>query len=331
MNYRPLGRTGLQVSELGFGCGAVGGLLVRGDHAEMVRVVAHALDQGINYFDTARSYGNGQSESNLGQVLEDLRADVRIGTKVQLTADEMDDIERAVIDSVEGSLKRLRRDYIDLIQLHNFMSFERQPARGWVSVADVEPAIRAFETLKGQGKVGFYGINGLGETEAVHRVIEQGQADTAQICYNLLNPSAGMPVPSNFPFQNYAGTIDHAAAQGMGVIAIRVLAGGALTGIGERHANAAQNVDPIASSGSFADDLARAQSFHFLVEDGTASSPAEVAIRFVLSKPEVSTTLVGISSMEQLEAALAATEKGPLPAEAMERLTEVWASFSAVG
>ncbi|MBX3000851.1 MAG: aldo/keto reductase [Caldilineaceae bacterium] len=327
MNYRTLGRTGLQVSELGFGCGAVGGLLVRGDHDEMVRVVAHAIDQGINYFDTARSYGNGQSESSLGRVLEELQADVLIGTKVQLTAEEMDDIERAVIASVEGSLKRLRRDYIELIQLHNFMSVERQPERGWVSVEDVEPAIRAFETLKAQGKVGFYGINGLGETDAVHSVIEQGQADTVQICYNLLNPSAGIAVPSSFPFQDYAGTIDHAAAQRMGVIAIRVLAAGALSGIGERHVNAAQNVDPIASSDNFADDLVRAQAFHFLVEDGTASSPVEAAIRFVLSKPEVSTTMVGISSMEQLEAALAATEKGPLPADVLNHLAEIWSSF----
>jgi L-galactose dehydrogenase/L-glyceraldehyde 3-phosphate reductase len=327
MNYRTLGRTGFQVSELGFGCGAVGGLLVRGDHAEMVRVVAHAIDRGINYFDTARSYGNGRSESSLGLVLEELKSDVLVGTKVQLTAEEMDDIERAVIASVEGSLERLRRDHIDLIQLHNFLGIERQPARGWVKVADVEPAIRAFEKLKAQGKVGFWGINGLGETEAIHRVLAQDNADTVQICYNLLNPSAGMSLPSNFPFQDYAGTINRAAAQGMGVIAIRVLAAGALTGIGERHANAAQTVEPIATSGSFADDLERAQAFHFLVEDGTADNPAEIAVRFVLSKPEVSTTLIGISNMEQLEAALAATEKGPLPAEAMERITEIWASF----
>lgn len=327
MNYRTLGRTGLQVSELGFGCGAVGGLLVRGDHSEMVRVVAHAIDRGINYFDTARSYGNGRSESSLGLVLEELKADVLVGTKVQLTAEEMNDIERAVISSVEGSLKRLRRDYIDLIQLHNFLGVERQPARGWVSVDDVEPAIRAFEKLKAQGKVGFWGINGLGETEAIHRVLDQDNAQTVQICYNLLNPSAGMEAPEGFPFQDYAGTIDRAAAQGMGVIAIRVLAAGALTGTGERHANAAQSVEPIATSSSFADDLERAQAFHFLVEDGTADSPAEIAIRFVLSKPEVSTTMVGISNMDQLEAALAATEKGPLPAEALDRIAKIWASF----
>lgn len=327
MNYRTLGRTGLRVSALGFGCGAVGGLLVRGEHAEMVRVVAHAIDRGVNYFDTAQSYGNGQSESNLGRVLEELKSDVVIGTKVQLTAEEMNDIERAVIASVEGSLKRLRREYIDLIQLHNFVASERQPERRWVSVDDVEPAIRAFETLKAQGKVGFYGINGLGETDAVHRVIGQGQADTAQICYNLLNPSAGMAVSPSFPFQDYAGTIGHAAEQGMGVIAIRVLAGGALSGIGERHINAAQNVDPIATGGSFADDLARGQAFHFLVEDGVVDSPAEAAIRFVLSKDEVSTALVGVSSMEQLEAALAAAEKGPLPSQTFEHLTEIWASF----
>src|SRR6476469_9024673 len=85
MEYRQFGRTGLEVSVLGFGCGAVGGLLIKGDREEMVRVVARAIEAGINYFDTARSYGNGVSEANLGWVLEELKPAVLVGTKVQLT------------------------------------------------------------------------------------------------------------------------------------------------------------------------------------------------------------------------------------------------------
>ena len=109
MEYRPLGRTGLEASALGFGCGAVGGLLVRGEHKEMVRVVARAIELGINYFDTARVYGDGASEANLGRVLQELEADVLVGTKVRLLASEMDDIAGAVVASVEGSLERLHR------------------------------------------------------------------------------------------------------------------------------------------------------------------------------------------------------------------------------
>ena len=110
MEYRQLGRTGLEVSALGFGCGAVGGLLIKGDRKEMVRVVARAVELGITYFDTARSYGNGVSEANLGLVLEELKPAVVVGTKVQLEANELDDIAQAVVASVDGSLKRLRRE-----------------------------------------------------------------------------------------------------------------------------------------------------------------------------------------------------------------------------
>ena len=128
MEYRQLGRTGLRVSALGFGCGAVGGLLVRGDTAEMVRTVARAVELGVNYFDTAAIYGNGVSETNLGRVLAELRPEVLVGTKVMVGEDELDDIESAVTRSVERSLDRLRRDRVDLIQLHNPLA-ERATAR----------------------------------------------------------------------------------------------------------------------------------------------------------------------------------------------------------
>jgi len=84
MEYRHFGRTGLTVSALGFGCGATGGLLVKGERREMVRTVSRAIEAGINYFDTARIYGDGTSEVNLGLVLEELKPDIIVGTKVQL-------------------------------------------------------------------------------------------------------------------------------------------------------------------------------------------------------------------------------------------------------
>jgi aryl-alcohol dehydrogenase-like predicted oxidoreductase len=325
MHYRTLGKTGLNVSELGFGCGAVGGLLVRGEYTEMVAAVERAIAAGINYFDTARMYGNGQSERNLGRILEEVNADVLVGSKVQLAADEMNHIEAAIVDAVDDSLRRLRRDVIDLMQLHNPIGNQRQPARGWVAVADVERVLATFASLQGQGKIRFFGINGLGDTAAVHQAVAVGQAQTIQICFNLLNPTAGMPTPPGFPFQDYRQLIDHAAAQQMGVIAIRVLAAGALSGSAQRHPVAAQSVAPIASGGDLAEDATRAHAFQPLIDAGYATSLVELAIRFAISKPEVSTTLVGISSLEQLQQAIAAVEQGPLSPAAFERLHQVWA------
>lgn len=327
MDYRQLGKTGLAVSTLGFGCGAVGGLLVRGDRGDMVQVVAHAIEHGITYFDTAAIYGDGQSETNLGSVLDELNADVIIGTKVRLLAEDLTgDIEQAVINSVENSLKRLNRDYVDVIQLHNSVSTERDLDRRWVTPDDVEATIQAFQKLHAQGKVGHWGINGLGDTEAIHTALD-GNAHTVQACYNLLNPTAGMPTPDGYPFQDFEQSINKATDKNMGIIAIRVLAAGALSGSISRHANAAQNVGPIATSNDFASDVERARRFDFLIEDGYVSSLVEAAIRFVISNSKISTTLVGISNLEQLEQAIEFTNKGSLPSEALEKLPDIWATM----
>ena len=100
MEMRPFGRTGMRFSILGFGCGAVGGLMVRGDPADQERTVARALDAGVNYFDTAVQYGNGASETNLGRVLKVLKpANAFVGTKVRLKPEEFGHIGAAVATS----------------------------------------------------------------------------------------------------------------------------------------------------------------------------------------------------------------------------------------
>ncbi len=327
MRYRILGQTGIQVSELGFGCGAVGGLLVRGDEKEMRRVVARAIELGITYFDTAQAYGDGTSEANLGRVLETLGADVVVGTKVQLTAEQMKHIDEAVPAAVAESLQRLRRERIDLMQLHNRVVAQRQPERGWVSGEDVADVIEAFRALQKEGKIRAWGINGLGETEALQRAITATEVHTIQTCYNLLNPTAGKKAPEGFPFQDYGQLIDRAAERGIGAIAIRVLAGGALTGKSRRHPVGAESVSPIATGEDYEEDVRLAQRFRFLVEEGHTENLVEVAIRFAIGKEELSTALVGFSSMEQVEEAVRYVEKGPLPQGALARLPEVWAEM----
>jgi aryl-alcohol dehydrogenase-like predicted oxidoreductase len=307
---------------LGFGCGSIGGLLVRGDYPTIREVVGRAIELGVTYFDTAPQYGSGQSEVNLGAVTRELKASVLVGTKVRLTAEDMSRIGAAVTRSVEGSLRRLGRETVDLIQLHNHIGFQRQPGQDpdRVGLHDLDAVRQAFETLHQQGKVRFWGITGLGESEAVHEAVATGAFQTIQVPYNLLNPSAGTIVPRNFPFQDYGQLIDHTAQQKMGVIAIRILAGGALSGSTERHPVASRSVNPIASEPAYGDDVARAQRFSFLVEDGVVSNLVEAAVRFAVSKPGVSTALVGISSRDQLEQAVQYVERGPLLQDLLERI-----------
>src|SRR5438094_4948731 len=120
MQLRVFGRTGMQLSVLGFGCGAVGGFMVRGDPADQERTIARAIATGVNYFDTAVRYGDGESEKNLGRVLQKLKpANVTVGTKVRVPPNEFDRIAEAIATSLEGSLSRLHLDQVDIFHLHN--------------------------------------------------------------------------------------------------------------------------------------------------------------------------------------------------------------------
>src|SRR3982074_1075334 len=118
MEKRKFGRTGLDVSLLGFGCGAVGGLMIKGAAAEQERAVARAVELGINYFDTAQMYGNGESERNLGRVLKALKPDVYVGTKVRLPPTERRQIRARTPTAREGGWRPVQGDSVDLFQCH---------------------------------------------------------------------------------------------------------------------------------------------------------------------------------------------------------------------
>jgi aryl-alcohol dehydrogenase-like predicted oxidoreductase len=324
MKYSILGRTDLRVSRLGFGCGSIGGLLVRGEYPKMRQAVSRALELGINYFDTAPLYGNGQSEVNLGAVLRELGAEALIGTKVRLTGKDVNRIGEAITGSVEGSLRRLGRETIDLIQLHNRIGFSWQPEKDpdRIGLPDLDISAGVFETLQKQGKVRFWGITAMGETDALRTAMIKGGFQSIQIPYNLLNPTAGGTAGEDFPFQDYGQLIGWAAQQAIGVIAIRILAGGALSGTPERHPVASPSVNPIASEEAYGDDVARARRLSFLVEEGGVSGLVEAAVRFVVSNANVSTALLGISSLEQLEQAVKYVELGPLSAETLAKIRQ---------
>jgi len=327
MQSRSLGKTGLTVSTLGFGCGNVGGLIIRGTPAERERAVARAMELGVNYFDTAPSYGDGESERNLGQVLKALKARAQVGTKFRLDPHDLHDIPGAVARSLDQSLKRLALERVDLFQLHNRIESAR--GAGALSLGDVlNEVVPAVQKLRQQGKVGFCGITALGETRALHQAIDSGTIDTAQVCYNLLNPSAGFAVPAGFPAQDFGGLLNRTRERRMGVIVIRVLAAGALSGVEARHPVAVPSVDPIATAPDYHTDVTRAQRLGALVRDGHVENLIEASIRLAVSSDAVSTVLVGYSSLEHLEAAAAAVNRGPLPPAALQRLGALWSELA---
>jgi len=330
MEQRTLGRTGLKVSLLTFGCGAVGGLMTKGEPDDQMRAVRSALDIGITFFDTAPLYGNGASETNLGRILKELKPDIVLGTKVRIAPEQKDDIEGAVMSSIDGSLRRLQRDHVDLLQLHNPITAADDD---WdITPEDVlEKVAPAFEQVKSAGKARFFGITAFGDTPLLQRVVDSQTFDSAQIIYNMLNPSSGNPVPAGYPGQDFEGLLSRAAAAGMGTIVVRVLAGGALSGDEARHPLGMSVVEPIGSGEDYATDVRRARAFAPVLEKEGSADLIEMAIRFVAGNTDVSTLQVGIATVEQFESAAAAVNKGALPAEALSAIAGIQSGFAGDG
>jgi aryl-alcohol dehydrogenase-like predicted oxidoreductase len=327
---RQLGRTGLRVARLAFGCGAVGGLMVRGDPAEQRQAIGRALDAGVTYFDTAPSYGDGRSEENLGRALAGVDGAGRalVGTKVRLSAAELADsagTAAAIRRSLEASLRRLGRERVDLVQLHNPIH-EGGAAR---DAGDIEVQRALGEIADGlqrtvqEGLAGHVGLTGAGDTHALDRVVEQGPFETVQAYCNAINPSAVWPGASSGE-QDFEGLVGKAARRGIGVINIRVYAAGALAGDVPRHP-AAGSVGgrPLVSGGAYAEDVARARGRAALAAELGLENGLELGLRLALGAPGVSTVLVGLSSLEHLEAALRWEARGPLPGAAVERVLEL--------
>ncbi|MGA8193799.1 MAG: aldo/keto reductase [Acetobacteraceae bacterium] len=326
MEMRTFGRTGLQVSILGFGCGAVGGLMVRGAPEDQERAVARALEAGVNYFDTAAMYGNGESEKNLGRVLAKLKPDVVVGTKVRIPSADFGRIGVAVAGSLEASLKRMGREQVDIFHLHNAITI----SGGGESLSAktvLEEVVPAFEKLRQQGKTRFLGITAVGDTLALHQAIDARVFDSAQVSYNMLNPSAGSALAVGYPAQDYGRMFEHTQAAGVGVVGIRVLAGGALSGAAERHPIASPPPDPIGSASNYTADLQRARRLLPLVQQGHAGSLPEAAVRFAIAHPAMGTILVGMATLAEFEQALAAVNKGPLSQAALDSLAAIQRGF----
>ena len=325
MQYRTIGKTGLRVSEIGFGCGNNAVLMVRSPHEDQVKAVRHALDAGINFFDTAFAYGLGKSEENLGGILREVGAEPVISTKIRLEADAVNDIRGATIRAVEAGLARLQRERVDFVQLHTRVTIHRgMEKRFSLTPKDVlgpNGVIEGFKAMRDRGKVGFFGFSGLGDPMALHELVDSGEFHGFQCYYNLLNPSAGHAIPPGFSALDYGQILDRAADHGMGAFVIRVLAAGALTS--DPSAGGGGSGQTLSPGSDYPVDLQRAEKVKFALEvDGTNLTRA--AIRFALMNSKVSSVLVGFSNTTHIDDAVACSGTPALSNGQMAELGKLW-------
>jgi aryl-alcohol dehydrogenase-like predicted oxidoreductase len=311
MRQLPLGPTQIAVSEIGFGCGPGARLMVGDDSASQQAMVAAALAAGITYFDTAAGYGEGRSEENLGAALGGSAASPVISTKVALELLDFGDIAGSVVRSVESSLNRLGLSRVEVLVLHNrvarSMDYPKPPGSGALlhlpEVFGRSGVAEAFRSLIDEGLVASVGFTAFGgEPSAIEEMIDCGLFTSMNASYNLLNPSAKLPVPTGFDEPDYERVIDKARLAGIGVMAIRALASGALV--------------------ESADGDGRVRRFAALANKVGVSLP-ELAIRFVLSTEGIQTVILGLSEPGHLSVAVEAASNGPLEVAVMDEIESI--------
>lgn len=327
MKYRRLGRTELQISEIAFGGGRSGGILIDADDDTRRRAVRMALDHGINWFDTAPQYGDGKSEEALGWLLEEIDDTPYLSTKVRIDPTSLDDIAGQVERSLHDSLTRLRRDSVDLVQLHNPVTHEAS-ARTITAEHVLGPngALEGLERLRDQGLLRFMGLTALGDNAPTRCVIDSGRFDCAQIYYNMLNPSAARAtMPANWRGFDATGFMADCKAQDMGILAIRIFAASYLA-TPDRTGR-----ESILTTGTDADSEARMSDVLFTDLGDEHGTRAQTAVRFVLSNPDISTAIIGLSDPAYVDEAVEGWANGPLPTAALDRLDALYESgFNSV-
>ena len=316
MEYAVLGRTGLRVSRAGFGGGGIGQVWGPTTEEESVRAVHRALNLGINFFDVAPAYGNGRAEEVLGLALQGHREEAIVATKVRLRAEEMDDVAGAVTRSVDGSLRRLRMDAVDVLHVHNRFTLRRGEVPDSLSADDVlGPVLEAYLSVQRAGKTRFIGVSAMEpHVPTLKRILESGHYDTVLAYYNLLNWTAQEPPPPGVNLFDNGQIIPLAKSLDMGVIGIRSHAAGALT----------EQVDRSVAPGSpLEQDLARAGSLGFLLE-GPISTLSQAAMVFCSMNQNIHTTVPGVKNTAEAEEIAGCVDLPAIPEHHLSLLRELY-------
>jgi aryl-alcohol dehydrogenase-like predicted oxidoreductase len=311
MRYRTLGRTGLRVSELGYGAwGIGGGGWIGADDETSLQALREAIASGVNFIDTALVYGDGHSEELVGEVLRSVEEEVLVATKVP-PADRVWDIEDPapadqrfpaswVIESTETSLRNLGLETIDVQQFHTWTD-------AWVGQGEWAGAI---EALKAAGKIRFFGVSiRPREPGSVLALIESGLVDAVQLIYNVFDQTVA------------AELLPAALEHGVGIIVRVPFDEGGLTG--------RLRPDTTFPAGDFRNDYFAGDLLRETCERANAITAdlgieedalANVALRFCLGHPAVSTVIAGMRSFANVRRNVVAVDEEPLDAAVIERL-----------
>lgn len=303
MEYRPLGQTGISVSAISFGAGPVSGLLTGSTHDSQHEVVQRAIDIGVNWFDTAATYGNGRSEESLGQALARSRSvrPLHVATKVRVQLTTQTDLRPLVVESVQESLTRLRLPKVTLLQLHNSITCHRNAQPTSITPEDVlgpRGILAGMQDVRDAGWVDHLGLTGIGDAEALCAVIETREFATIQAPVHLLNPSALRPTPPPLCDPDFGGFLRTAHSLGMGIFAIRVFAAGALLGAAPSAHTLKTPFFPLAL---YQRDEVRVQK---LIRNlGSIESVRRAALQYALSLPEITSAIIGFGHVDHVDAA----------------------------
>lgn len=301
METAQFGRSRLKVPRLAFGCWQAAGWINSGKE-NFVDTLRYAVERSITFIDTAEAYGDGVSESLVGEAVSGMREKVIIATKFRHTLSAPQKVRK----SLEDSLRRLNTDYVDIYQQH------------WPPMAPpLEDTICELEKLKREGKVRFIGVSNWMEPEWAE-FTDASRIDSLQPCYSLLWRSIE------------ANVLPLCSENGLAVLAYSPLCQGALSG---RFRSPEDIPKDVRRENSLFPAERFAQILNIVkgVEDvagRVGKTPAQVALRWVLDQPGVTTAICGASSTAQVDENLGALD-WHLPPNELKLLSDISASFSA--
>jgi len=308
MEYRLLGNTGIKVSEIGFGAWAIGGdAWGPVEDARSKAALERALELGVTFIDTADVYGDGHSETLVGEVIKDRRDQIVLSTKGGLMGHHRDpqgepvyDQPEKIIEAFEASLRRLGTDYIDVYFDHIW----------WDKEAETETFLAAFAQLKQEGRVRAVGVS-TDSFDYIKHFNQGGGLDVVQLDYSILNRNAEKEI------------LPYCQEHGIGVVVRGPLRMGILTGkfTSETSFPKGDIRKDWPQEDWFRESLEKVERLRDLEADGRTLG--QLALRFVLDHPAVSVAIPGAKTTEQVEANVAASGRPLLPSESRHHIDDV--------